>query len=164
MLTLNISTPNLICRGAAISGALLLILLAQSILISNPAQHLSANGLQVDTLMSVDERWAQAANCTTTSYEVQPGDTINGVADRAGTTSQRVRECNELSSDVVFAGQVLNLPGEVNNNQGDSPPARITRAYRATSASNNGYLAPNSGNNRLNNGQRGGRSPGRGRP
>ena len=143
MFVRNLSTPKLISRIAAISGALLLFLFSQTILIALLTQHLLADGTHLDPSMTGVNVSEQTANCDTSSYQVQPGDTIGNVAGRAGTTSQRVRECNDLSSDVVYAGQVLSLPSEVNNNQDELPQVRVTRSYRATPHRNNRYQAPN---------------------
>ena len=143
------STPQFVTRIAATSGLLLVILLIQSIIILNPAQHLSAAVL--------DER-AQGSDCNA-SYQVQPGDTIGGVAGRSGTTSQGVRDCNDLSSDVVYAGQVLKLPKQINNDQ-NAPTTRVSRARLAPQTTNSYHPSNNGGSN----GQRGGRPPQRQRP
>ena len=150
------STHQITSRVAAISGALLLILLIQSILIWNPAQYLSAaDSSHPAQIANASTGLEQASGCNATAYEVQPGDTINGVAGRSGTTIQRVRDCNNLSSDVVYAGQVLNLPGEVNSNQGPTPNVRVTRA-RPTPQAPNRYQGANNGPS--GNGQRGRRN------
>jgi LysM repeat protein len=145
MLTRDNRTPPITPRIAAISGTLLLIMFVQSILVWSPAQYLSAadnnHPIQV---ASVDSGPKQATGCSGSSYEVQPGDTINGVASRSETTSQRVRDCNSLSSDVVYAGQVLKLPGKVNNDQGTMPNVRVTRA-RPTPQTPNRYQGTNNG-------------------
>jgi LysM repeat protein len=46
-----------------------------------------------------------------TSYTVKSGDTLSGIAARFGTTSKRLRNLNNLSSDLIRIGQVLKLPG-----------------------------------------------------
>lgn len=156
MSTRDTSTPTIISRVAAISGALLLILFIQSILIWNPAQYLSAaDNNHAVQVAKANNGLEQATGCNASSYEVQPGDTINGVASRSGTTSQHVRDCNNLSSDVVYAGQVLSLPGEVNSNQGTTPNARVTRTRPAPQAPNRYQGASNGPSG---NGQRGRRN------
>ncbi|MGE5528171.1 MAG: LysM peptidoglycan-binding domain-containing protein [Patescibacteria group bacterium] len=46
----------------------------------------------------------------TTTYTVQPGDTLVLIAQLFNTTVQRLRELNNLTSDVIFPGQVLIVP------------------------------------------------------
>jgi LysM repeat protein len=46
-----------------------------------------------------------------TSYTVKSGDTLSGIAARFGTTAKRLRNLNNLSSDLIRIGQVLKLPG-----------------------------------------------------
>jgi hypothetical protein len=71
----------------------------------------------------------QETGCNGSTYQVQPGDTITDVARRSGTSSQRVRECNGLTSNVVQAGQQLALPGAVTPGGSSAPGARVTRTY-----------------------------------
>lgn len=157
MPTRDNSPPPIIARVAAISGALLVILLAQSILIWNPAQHLwAASADHHLPAANIHNGIEQPAGCEASTYQVQPGDTITGVASRSGTSSQRVRDCNDLSSDVVYAGQILNLPGQVNSNQEQTPNVRVTRA-RATPQAPNRQQASNNGSS--GNGQRGAGPP-----
>lgn len=45
------------------------------------------------------------------TYIVQPGDTLNGIAIRFGTTVEAIQEANGLgASDVILVGQVLIIP------------------------------------------------------
>jgi LysM repeat protein len=45
------------------------------------------------------------------TYVVQPGDTLNGIAVRFGTTVQALQQANGLgASDVILVGQVLIIP------------------------------------------------------
>jgi LysM repeat protein len=45
-----------------------------------------------------------------TTYTVQEGDTLNGIAIQFGTTAEAIRQANGLPSDVINIGQVLILP------------------------------------------------------
>lgn len=134
-------------RNAIIIGISLIILLVQSILLITPQQWLfaAAGENHLDRLMAIGNEPEQTSNCDASSYQVQPGDTIKDVAGRAGATSQQVVDCNNLTSDVVYAGQVLSLPGEVNNNRGTTPQSRYSRTYRPTPSAPNGYQRPNNG-------------------
>jgi len=45
-----------------------------------------------------------------TTYVVQQGDTLNGIAAQFGTTAAAIREANGLPGDVINIGQVLIIP------------------------------------------------------
>ncbi len=45
-----------------------------------------------------------------TTYVVQEGDTLNGIAVQFGTTAEAIRQANGLPSDVINIGQVLVIP------------------------------------------------------
>ena len=47
---------------------------------------------------------------TPVTYIVQPGDTLNAIAARFGTTAQAIMDANGLTSDVIHPGQVLIIP------------------------------------------------------
>ncbi len=44
------------------------------------------------------------------TYEVQPGDTVNAIAEKFGTDPQRIRALNLLTTDALQVGQVLRVP------------------------------------------------------
>ncbi|HEX8219579.1 MAG TPA: LysM peptidoglycan-binding domain-containing protein, partial [Chloroflexia bacterium] len=45
-----------------------------------------------------------------TSYKVQPGDTLSGIAVRYGTTIEAIVAANNLPSRTIYAGQTLVIP------------------------------------------------------
>jgi len=47
---------------------------------------------------------------TPVTYIVQPGDTLNAIAARYGTTAQAIMQANGLTSDIINVGQVLIIP------------------------------------------------------
>ncbi|WP_011176397.1 LysM peptidoglycan-binding domain-containing protein [Candidatus Protochlamydia amoebophila] len=51
----------------------------------------------------------QAINSSKT-YKVQPGDSLEKIAKANKTTVKILRECNQLTSDLIVVGQVLKLP------------------------------------------------------
>jgi hypothetical protein len=44
------------------------------------------------------------------TYVVQSGDTLYEIANRFGTTVSALKEANNLTSDTILVGQVLNIP------------------------------------------------------
>lgn len=44
------------------------------------------------------------------TYKVQPGDSLEKIAKANKTTVKILRECNQLTSDLIVVGQVLKLP------------------------------------------------------
>ncbi len=57
-----------------------------------------------------------ASNMESITYTVQPGDTLYGLAQRYQTTVNDIVNANNLTTDVLFVGQTLTIPGTVNNN------------------------------------------------
>jgi len=51
-----------------------------------------------------------AATAAPTTYVVQEGDTLNGIATQFGTTAEAIREANGLPGDVINIGQELIIP------------------------------------------------------
>ena len=102
-------------------GVLLTLLAIDSIILSayRPLFAAPINGRDLE----------QTTTCGVSTYRVQPGDTIADVARRSGTSSQVVRQCNGLTSNVVQSGQQLALPGAVASNNSSAPRARVTRTY-----------------------------------
>lgn len=58
---------------------------------------------------------------TATSYTVKSGDTLSGIAQRFGTTAKRLRNLNNLTSDLIRIGQVLKLPGASTTSPAPAP-------------------------------------------
>ena len=44
------------------------------------------------------------------TYVVQSGDTLYEIANRFGTTVSALKSANNLTSDTILVGQVLNIP------------------------------------------------------
>jgi LysM repeat protein len=57
------------------------------------------------------------------SYAVRPGDTLYSIAKRAGTTVRALMDANRLLSEVIFVGQILQIPGNVSSPP--SPPVPV---------------------------------------
>ena len=88
-----------------------------------------ANGLQNPDFIYVGQKLtiptaghSGSANNNTGYYTVRAGDTLNNIAQRLNTTVKALFIANNLSnSDVIYVGQVLNVPG-MNNYVSKSPP------------------------------------------
>jgi LysM repeat protein len=59
------------------------------------------------------------------TYTVKSGDTLTKIAARFGTTAKRLRNLNNLSSDLIRVGQVLKLPSTATG----SAPSATARTY-----------------------------------
>lgn len=65
---------------------------------------------------------------TSTTYTVKNGDTLSGIANRFGTTYQKLAEINGISDpNKIFAGQVIKITGNSSN---------ITKTYTVKSGDN----------------------------
>jgi LysM repeat protein len=72
------------------------------------------------------------ATSSATTYTVKSGDTLSGIAARFGTTATRLRNLNNLSSDLIRVGQVLKLPGAATETAAPAPaptPSTAPRTY-----------------------------------
>jgi LysM repeat protein len=80
--------------------------------------------LVISILMTVGLDQAQAAD---TTYTVQRGDTLTGIAARFGLTVTALAQTNGISNvNNIYAGQVLKVPGATGINSNNSTPAPTT--------------------------------------
>jgi LysM repeat protein len=65
---------------------------------------------------------------TGSSYTIKAGDTLYGIARQHGTSVAAIREANQLSSDLIFVGQNLRIPGTSSStgNSSTTPTANGT--------------------------------------
>lgn len=79
-------------------------------------------------------------------YEIQPGDTLSGIASRLGTEVDVLRVVNRLSGNRIIAGRSLLIPRGLNGDQNITElaelapeialPATIPSSYRVQSGDN----------------------------
>jgi LysM repeat protein len=63
-------------------------------------------------------------------YTVQPGDTLNKIAQRLNTSVQALATANNLTdADTIYVGQVLNVPGSQWGKPGHAPAYRCGYYY-----------------------------------
>ena len=77
---------------------------------SGQASGLPAQSLSPTPLPTATPEPTPTPAPTPVTYIVQPGDTLNAIAARFGTTAQAIMTANGLTSDVINPGQVLIIP------------------------------------------------------
>jgi LysM repeat protein len=71
---------------------------------------------------------------STTTYQVQPGDTLSGIADQFGTTVEALAAANNIADpDLIFVGQTLTIVG---------PSTSVASPTSATISTTSGVLDP----------------------
>ena len=112
------------------------------------------NGLRGDTI-SIGQRIkvqtsapAEVAESTSarpatkpSSYTVQSGDTVSGIAQKFGTTWTALRSANGLSSDAIKVGQRLSIPGTTAAAPASRAPERTKGSYVVQSGDVLGTIA-----------------------
>ncbi|WP_238378854.1 LysM peptidoglycan-binding domain-containing protein [Halalkalibacillus sediminis] len=69
-------------------------------------------GQQLKVSGSATEETTTSTATKTTSYTVQSGDTLSRIAGDYNTTVSSLKSLNNLSSDLIYAGQTLKVNGE----------------------------------------------------
>jgi LysM repeat protein len=90
---------------------------------------------------------APAATATTApstggTYTVRAGDTLFRIALRFGTTVAALKSANGLTSDIIFVGQVLRLPGAGGAPTATKPAATSAPGATATATTKPAATAP----------------------
>lgn len=76
---------------------------------------------------------ANLLNTSGSSYTVQSGDTLSGIARRYGVTVDALRRANNLTGDFIRVGQVLVIPAGGISPQPQFPPALQPQSFPPTS-------------------------------
>jgi LysM repeat protein len=82
------------------------------------------------------------------SYKVQPGDTLSGIAARYGTTVDAIVTANNLPSRTIYAGQTLVIPSPGSPGAGQSNPPASSSTYVVQAGDNLTVLAQRFGTTR----------------
>ena len=71
---------------------------------------MSIQDLDVSELQSKAD-WEQVKAADYVTYVICPGDTLNKIAERFGTTTDALREINHISGPVqLYAGNTIHIP------------------------------------------------------
>lgn len=76
--------------------------------------HLSAQSQKLDEIKKLRSTIASLSTSIQTDspkkYQVAPGDSLEKIAQKHGTTAQAIKQANNLLSDKIIAGQLLTIP------------------------------------------------------
>ncbi len=105
----------------------------------NPGQILVIPGVSGPSSGAAPAAAPAAAVTTTTTtpagtYTVKPGDTLWNIAFTHGVTVQAVRDANGLTSNIIYTGNVLNIPGGTTTTTTAAPAAAPVTTTTTTTA------------------------------
>ncbi|WP_062198167.1 C40 family peptidase [Massilibacterium senegalense] len=69
-----------------------------------------------------------AVSAYATEITIQPGDTLSNLAKKYNTTVSDLKKLNSLTSDMIYAGEILKVPGQETNDAGQKKVVNDTRA------------------------------------
>jgi len=72
-----------------------------------PNSNAEADGASSPSLASTDS--GNESKTVSSTYEVQPGDTLGGIAQRFGVSVQQIRAWNDLNGSRIYPGQRLQI-------------------------------------------------------
>lgn len=74
---------------------------------------LSSDSLTIGQILKLPQKQQEPAtevNASTTTYQVVSGDSLSLIANKFNTTVTEIKEENQLTSDMIYVGQVLVIP------------------------------------------------------
>ena len=87
--------------------------------------NLSSNVIYVGQVLKLKQQSNSTSNqtpqSTTDTYTVQSGDTLWGIANTHDTTVNNLKQINDLTSDMIYVGQVLKLKQQSNSTSNQTP-------------------------------------------
>ncbi|WP_112180932.1 C40 family peptidase [Paraliobacillus zengyii] len=89
--------------------------------------NLSANTIYIGQVLSIPTQ--KNIEIETISYQVKPGDTLSQIAKRHRTTTDEIKQINQLSSDMIYVTQMLQIPSSTG--QQSSPDLSSTHQVTA---------------------------------
>ena len=69
----------------------------------------------------VDSTPTPIGNATPSKYVIKSGDTLSTIASQVGLSVEELKSYNHLTSDLIFAGQTLNLTAEIDSSSVSQP-------------------------------------------
>ena len=70
--------------------------------------NLTSNSLSIGQILKIPTKTVDIGN--TELYQVKPGDTLYGIANKYGISLKELKAINNLESDIISIGQLLNVP------------------------------------------------------
>lgn len=81
------------------------------------------------------------AEASTKSYTVKGGDNLSAIANKYGTTVSKIKQLNNLKSDMIYVGQTLKLSGKkLTSSSVTSKPTTNSNATNSYTVKNGDYL------------------------
>lgn len=102
-----------------------------------PGQKLKVSGtVSSSQSTSSANKTTSSSSGGTSTYTVQYGDSLSQIANKYGTTYQKIMSLNGLSNFFIYPGQVLKVPGS------GSGSSATSSTSTSKSTSSNGYYTP----------------------
>ena len=76
--------------------------------------NLSTNVLQIGQTLKIKQTEEQENQQNMNTYKVQKGDNLYSIANKYGTTVEKIKQLNNLSTNVIQIGQLLKIPSKYN--------------------------------------------------